>query len=67
MDHWFRPDHSWLDIPMRDRTGQIRHDGGVVTGARGHRLAAYTGTRRGELLYLRWPAVGSVSKAGRPE
>ena len=31
----FRPDHSWLDIPVRDRTGQIRHDGGVVTGARG--------------------------------
>jgi putative flavoprotein involved in K+ transport len=31
----FRPDHSWLDIPVRDRTGQIRHDGGVVTGAPG--------------------------------
>ena len=31
----FRPDHSWLDIPVRDRTGQIRHDGGVVTGTRG--------------------------------
>ncbi|MGD0607469.1 MAG: NAD(P)/FAD-dependent oxidoreductase [Streptosporangiaceae bacterium] len=31
----FRPDHSWLDIPVRDRTGGIRHDGGVVTGAPG--------------------------------
>jgi putative flavoprotein involved in K+ transport len=31
----FRPDHSWLDIPVRDRTGHIRHDGGVVTGAPG--------------------------------
>ena len=31
----FRPDHSWLDIPVRDRTGRIRHDGGVVTGAPG--------------------------------
>jgi putative flavoprotein involved in K+ transport len=31
----FRPDHSWLDIPVRDRTGRIRHDGGVVTGASG--------------------------------
>jgi putative flavoprotein involved in K+ transport len=30
----FRPDHSWLDIPVRDRTGHIRHDGSVVTGAR---------------------------------
>jgi putative flavoprotein involved in K+ transport len=31
----FRPDHSWLDIPARDRTGRIRHDGGVVTDAPG--------------------------------
>jgi putative flavoprotein involved in K+ transport len=26
----FRPDYSWLDIPVLDRKGQIRHDGGVV-------------------------------------
>jgi putative flavoprotein involved in K+ transport len=31
----FRPDHSWLDIPVLDRAGRIRHDGGVVTGAPG--------------------------------
>jgi putative flavoprotein involved in K+ transport len=31
----FRPDHAWLDIPVRDRTGRIRHDGGVVTDAPG--------------------------------
>jgi putative flavoprotein involved in K+ transport len=31
----FRPDHSWLDIPVRDRTGHIRHEGGVVTAAPG--------------------------------
>jgi putative flavoprotein involved in K+ transport len=31
----FRPDHSWLDIPVRDHGGRIRHDGGVVTGAPG--------------------------------
>jgi putative flavoprotein involved in K+ transport len=31
----FRPDHSWIDIPVRDRAGHIRHDGGVVTGAPG--------------------------------
>jgi putative flavoprotein involved in K+ transport len=31
----FRPDHSWLDIPVLDRNGRIRHDGGVVTGAPG--------------------------------
>jgi putative flavoprotein involved in K+ transport len=31
----FRPDHSWLAIPVRDRAGRIRHDGGVVTSAPG--------------------------------
>jgi putative flavoprotein involved in K+ transport len=31
----FRPDHSWLDIPVLDRNRRIRHDGGVVTGAPG--------------------------------
>ncbi len=31
----FRPDHSWLDIPVRDRNGYVRHDGGVVSGAPG--------------------------------
>jgi putative flavoprotein involved in K+ transport len=31
----FRPDHSWLDIPVRHHAGHIRHDGGVVTSAPG--------------------------------
>ncbi|HEY7690615.1 MAG TPA: NAD(P)-binding domain-containing protein [Dongiaceae bacterium] len=26
----FRPDYSWLNIPVLDRKGNIRHDGGVV-------------------------------------
>ena len=26
----FRPDHSYLDVPVFDRKGRIRHDGGVV-------------------------------------
>ena len=26
----FRPDFSWLDVPVLDRKGSIRHDGGVV-------------------------------------
>ena len=26
----YRPDYSWLDIPVLDRKGHIRHDGGVV-------------------------------------
>jgi putative flavoprotein involved in K+ transport len=31
----FRPDHSWLDVPVLDRSGRLRHDGGVVTDAPG--------------------------------
>jgi len=26
----FRPDYSWLDVPVIDDKGQLRHDGGVV-------------------------------------
>jgi putative flavoprotein involved in K+ transport len=31
----YRPDYSWLDIPVLDRRGEIRHDGGVVTDSPG--------------------------------
>ena len=31
----FRPDFSWLDVPVLDRKGQVRHDGGVVTESPG--------------------------------
>jgi putative flavoprotein involved in K+ transport len=26
----FRPDFSWLDVPVFDRKGHLKHDGGVV-------------------------------------
>jgi putative flavoprotein involved in K+ transport len=26
----FRPDYSWLDVPVIDEKGRLRHDGGVV-------------------------------------
>ncbi len=26
----FRPDYSWLDVPVIDRKGHLRHDGGIV-------------------------------------
>jgi len=26
----FRPDYSWLDVPVLDEKGRLRHDGGVV-------------------------------------
>jgi len=31
----YRPDHLWLHLPVFDRRGRIRHDGGVVGGAPG--------------------------------
>ena len=31
----FRPDYSWLELPVLDAKGQIRHDGGVVSEAPG--------------------------------
>jgi putative flavoprotein involved in K+ transport len=31
----FRPDYRWLDVPVLDRKGQLRHDGGVVVDAPG--------------------------------
>ena len=31
----FRPEYSWLDVPVIDRKGQIRHNGGVVTESPG--------------------------------
>jgi putative flavoprotein involved in K+ transport len=26
----FRPDYSWLDVPVVERNGYLRHDGGIV-------------------------------------
>lgn len=26
----YRPDYSWLEVPVLDRKGQVRHDGGVT-------------------------------------
>jgi putative flavoprotein involved in K+ transport len=31
----YRADYSWLDIPVLDRKGEIKHDGGIVTGSPG--------------------------------
>lgn len=31
----FRPDYRWLEIPVLDNHGELRHDGGAVLGAPG--------------------------------
>ena len=42
----FRPDYSWLDVPVLDRKGNVRHDGGVVAEAPGLYLLGLTFLRR---------------------
>jgi putative flavoprotein involved in K+ transport len=42
----FRPDYSWLDVPVLDRKGLIRHDGGVVTDSPGMYLMGVPFLRR---------------------
>ncbi|MEU7866453.1 NAD(P)-binding domain-containing protein [Dactylosporangium sp. NPDC049140] len=31
----FRPDYTWLDVPVVDAKGRLRHDGGVAEGVSG--------------------------------
>ena len=31
----FRPDYRWLDVPVVDAKGRLRHDGGVVSDSPG--------------------------------
>jgi putative flavoprotein involved in K+ transport len=42
----FRPDHSWLHVPVFDRKGRIRHDGGVALDAPGMVLMGLPFMRR---------------------
>ena len=48
----FRPDHTWLDVPVLDRNGRIRHTGGVVTGAPGMYLLGANLLRRRRSSYI---------------
>ena len=42
----FRPDHSWVEVPVLDRKARIRHDGGVVADAPGLYLMGMPFLRR---------------------
>jgi putative flavoprotein involved in K+ transport len=61
----FRPDHSWLDIPVRDRTGRIRHDGGVVTGAPGLYVLGLPVLRTRASTYIHGADADSDAVAGQ--
>jgi putative flavoprotein involved in K+ transport len=60
----FRPDHSWLDIPVCDRTGRIRHDGGIVTGALGLYLLGMPVLRTRASTYIHGAGADSEDLAG---
>ena len=48
----YRPDYSWIDVPVLDRKGRIRHDGGVVTDAPGMYLLGVNLLRRRRSSYI---------------
>ena len=60
----FRPDLSWLDIPVRDRAGYPRHDGGVVTGAPGLYVLGMPVLRTRASTYIHGAATDSEALAG---
>ena len=47
----YRPDYSWLDVPILDRKGYIRHDGGVVASP-GMYLLGMTFLRRRKSSFI---------------
>ncbi|MDA1089562.1 MAG: NAD(P)-binding domain-containing protein [Proteobacteria bacterium] len=42
----YRPDYSWLEVPVFDRKGRVRHDGGVVVDHPGMYLMGMQFLRR---------------------
>jgi putative flavoprotein involved in K+ transport len=42
----YRPDYSWLELPVFDRKGMVEHDGGVVSSAPGVYLMGLQFLRR---------------------
>ena len=60
----FLPDHSWLDIPVRDRNGRIRHDGGVVTEAPGLYVLGLPVLRTRASTYIHGAAADTAALAG---
>jgi putative flavoprotein involved in K+ transport len=48
----FRPDHSWLHVPVFDRKGEVRHHGGVVIDAPGLYRMGLTYLRRRKSSFI---------------
>ena len=48
----FRPDYSWLHVPVLDHKGRVLHDGGVVVGSPGIYLIGTTFLRRRKSSFI---------------
>jgi putative flavoprotein involved in K+ transport len=48
----YRPDYSWLELPVLDRKGQLDHDGGVVRNAPGVYVLGLPFLRRRRSTFL---------------
>lgn len=48
----FRPDYSWLQLPVLDAKGQLRHDGGVVADSPGVYALALPVLRRRRSTFI---------------
>jgi putative flavoprotein involved in K+ transport len=59
----YRPDHSWLDVPVLDRRGRIRHQGGVVEDAPGLYVIGMPLLRRRASTYIHGSVEDSAELA----
>jgi putative flavoprotein involved in K+ transport len=59
----FRPDLSWLDVPVFDRTGHVRHDGGV-TASPGLYLMGMPFLRRRKSSFIDGAAADAADLSG---
>jgi putative flavoprotein involved in K+ transport len=59
----YRPDYSWLDVPVFGYKGVIKHDGGVVTGSPGMYLLGTTFLRHRRSTYIAGAAQDTADLA----
>ena len=48
----FKPDYSWLDVPVVDRKGRLQHEGGVVTASPGMYVIGLNFLRRRKSSFI---------------
>ena len=59
----YRPDYSWLDVPVTDYRGFIKHDGGVITASPGMYLLGTAFLRRRRSTYIAGAAQDTADLA----